>query len=475
MADTDYLKMLGYGQQDTTASGPLSSGIALMTLQNSINKQETPEDVQANSLQGMAKDMGEQQSLGGSFAKGFLSGTAAGKMSKAAQARQSQNDKLQTLIDYYQKQIENANQIENQARIIQGSNQELMGVMPQVATAAQEAYQTGVPTKLTQIVKSFPMTNQRFNNMEHAPDGASFSTFTRIGDGENMAFHAVYDMPDGSKFMSPVGITQTALNANVLAPMQNEIAKRQFALNWLKQSSELTQSEIDKNRAASNNYNSKAGYQTVVDADGNEAQVPAYSQPSKPLPVGAIKEQDAKLTDIAIAQNNQADLQHFSNLLDSGELNLSLLGNLFNTGRNSVGLSTDESRNLQSFKSTLEKMRNDSLRLNKGVQTEGDSVRAWNELINNISDEDVVKQRLTEIQDLNERAVEQKRQQIDTLRKNYNAGPMDYGFLERPKQALGKSSVQNTLQTLPPGAVQVGTIGGKPAFKTPDGKMFVVK
>ncbi|MFN7611063.1 MAG: hypothetical protein ACK5QX_09040, partial [bacterium] len=94
---------------------------------------------------------------------------------------------------------------------------------------------------------------------------------------------------------------------------------------------------------------------------------------------------------------------------------------------------TQESRNFSSFKSSLERLRNESLRLNAGVQTDGDAQRAWNELFQNITDTELVAQRLAEIKRINDRAVELQRLRVDSIRGNYGYPSIDTsGYSNQP-------------------------------------------
>ena len=70
-------------------------------------------------------------------------------------------------------------------------------------------------------------------------------------------------------------------------------------------------------------------------------------------------------------------------------------------------------------------MRNDSLRLNSGVQTDGDAQRAWNELMANINDPLTVRQRLEEINGYNQTALAIKQGQIEDIRTQYGKEPID--------------------------------------------------
>lgn len=146
---------------------------------------------------------------------------------------------------------------------------------------------------------------------------------------------------------------------------------------------------------------------------------------NKPLPTAALKLQQDELDAIGTATGLNKDLASFQNMIESGELPLGPVANLEYKARNLAGNSTKESRNYSSFKASLEGLRNASLRLNKGVQTDGDAVRAWNELFENINDGALVSQRLKEIQKLNERAVQLRKMNVDVIRSNYGKESLD--------------------------------------------------
>jgi hypothetical protein len=75
------------------------------------------------------------------------------------------------------------------------------------------------------------------------------------------------------------------------------------------------------------------------------------------------------------------------------------------------------------------------------VQTEGDAVRAWNELMDNINDPKMVSQRLQEISSINDRAANIHGLNVDTIRKNYGLDSMDTtGYSSQPA-AVGRSGV----------------------------------
>lgn len=175
----------------------------------------------------------------------------------------------------------------------------------------------------------------------------------------------------------------------------------------------------------------KAGDKTGVLGKGKS------SADSKPLPAGALKMQQEALDGIGTARNISTDIGSIKAQLDSGALDLGVIKNPTAEIKNWAGFSNESSRNLASFKATLEKMRNDSLRLNKGVQTEGDAQRAWKELLSTINDPKLVAQRLDEIQNINNRAAELRKLDVNLIRSNYGHPELDVSKYETQPAAVG--------------------------------------
>ena len=148
------------------------------------------------------------------------------------------------------------------------------------------------------------------------------------------------------------------------------------------------------------------------------------------LTAGLQKDEDADVLAMQGAANISGDMGRLGSQIESGKLNLGPIKNTVASARNFMGISDENSRNFSSFQTSLEKLRNDSLRLNKGMQTEGDAVRAWNELIKNTNDEKLVQQRLVEIDSINKRALDQKRGMVQSRRKAQNVGPADLSAAE---------------------------------------------
>lgn len=152
---------------------------------------------------------------------------------------------------------------------------------------------------------------------------------------------------------------------------------------------------------------------------------PSGATSSKPLPVSLQKLEGEDVEAIQTSNTIQADLGEIKRQIDVGELDLGPGKNLWNSARNAAGMSTDESRKLSTLKASLERLRNDSLRLNKGVQTDGDAQRAWDELVKNINDPKLVSERLAEIQKINERGAALRAQSINKRRADNGVAPID--------------------------------------------------
>lgn len=215
----------------------------------------------------------------------------------------------------------------------------------------------------------------------------------------------------------------------------------------------------ERKAAAAENYaqaaNARASAAKSAAATPSASGGPA-TMPMKAMPAAALKMRQESLDAIGTASNMSSDLGALVSQIEGGALNLGPVDNLISEGRNFAGLSNDNSRNYQSFKATLEKLRNDSLRLNKGVQTDGDAQRAWNELLTNINDPQVVMQRLREIDAINRRAVELHQFNLNQVDQNYGRAPLNTAPLRNPPPAVG---------AMPP--------AGRPAAPAPAGKTVV--
>lgn len=176
--------------------------------------------------------------------------------------------------------------------------------------------------------------------------------------------------------------------------------------------------------------------ETLAETRRNNQVIEGSKEKPKPLPSTALKLQNEELEALGTFKGLDSDLAALQEQIASGKLKPGLVSNAVGSARNAVGLSNEESRNLASFKSKLENMRNAVLLLNKGVQTEGDAQRAMNELMSNINDPGVVSQRLEEIRALNKRAADLRKLNVQRIRQDSNAPEMDFSPYEDQPKAL---------------------------------------
>jgi hypothetical protein len=183
-------------------------------------------------------------------------------------------------------------------------------------------------------------------------------------------------------------------------------------------------------------FQAPAGYAVAPDSTpGAPRVVRAEGLPADPAAAPKPQVQKAEDEDIAAVQgvhSINAQLDGIDAMISGGKLDLGLVNNLGARAQNFLGASTENSTNYATMMSTLEKMRNDSLRLNSGVQTEGDAIRAWNELVSNVNDPHVVRAQIARIKVLNERAAAQRLQLIDIRRQRNNMEQFDPASVSLP-------------------------------------------
>lgn len=173
----------------------------------------------------------------------------------------------------------------------------------------------------------------------------------------------------------------------------------------------------------------------------------------KPMPPTVLKMQDALIGDLGVSSGLGLTFKSMKSKLEGGDLKLGFTRNTLNRVKQGLGVGTDESRALADFTADMEKMRNDSLRLNKGTQTEGDAQRAWNEIFGNMTDTKYVLDRLKKIESFNENALTEKQERINVLRSEYGKPELKLPATKResekpaqPTQRKTKSGIIYTVE-----------------------------
>jgi len=175
-----------------------------------------------------------------------------------------------------------------------------------------------------------------------------------------------------------------------------------------------------------------------------KARVAREMKAAKPIPAAIQKQIESTIDFSKSTEGINADLMAFSKMIDEGTLDLGFFRNIESKGRQYFGQSDQVSRNYGAFITNLERLRNESLRLNKGIQTEGDAKRIWNEIIANPTDEKFVQQRISELIALNQRNIRNADSATTRYREEYGRDEME---ARPPTEAAFQGAVPDT--TLP--------------------------
>lgn len=186
-------------------------------------------------------------------------------------------------------------------------------------------------------------------------------------------------------------------------------ADRSFELRQQLANNTISQTQFNQQMA----QNAQAMRQDALDFKREEAS----RKGQKLLPAGALKlESDNITTGFESAQlANMVDSQ-IKSLVTSG-INLSPANNAKLAVQSFAGSTAPEVLMYNDLTQFKTKLVGDTLRLNKGTQTEGDAIRAANELTNAKSKEDVVRS-FQKIRDINTKAIETQNKIIASRRKS---------------------------------------------------------
>lgn len=249
---------------------------------------------------------------------------------------------------------------------------------------------------------------------------------------------------------------------------QNKEADRALRQETIAANQQQRQDEL----AARNDFR-----QAQLNQSRELASIKNSASASNSLPLGALRIQNDILDSFDAAKNAQDLSQSIIKKIDSGTLDLGAISNLGYKSRNLAGYSTPKSIAFGNLQTSLEKLRNATLLLHKGVQTEGDAVRAMNEITNSINDPKLLKSNMENLNSLNLRASEIQKQKLNAVRANYGVEPYDFGQIESLNAFDGSvvrlppapGGTPTTGQTQSPPGKLVGTSNGKKVFKRPDG------
>lgn len=213
------------------------------------------------------------------------------------------------------------------------------------------------------------------------------------------------------------------LQAKIAADAQarQEAYDRQLALARENNASRAEQAKLQRDFIANENRQKAEDRKALAD----------LTAAAKPLPAGIQKAEDADYDSAQLAINLANDADKYLSNIKSGNIKFGIKDKISIAARSAMGSNDPDvvARNdFERFKTTLI---NESLRLNKGPQTEGDAIRATNELRAAESAADAGKAIQT-LRDLNARRAKDLEESIKRRRTNSKL-PMPEMIFESPK------------------------------------------
>jgi hypothetical protein len=203
--------------------------------------------------------------------------------------------------------------------------------------------------------------------------------------GGVMAYDTTPPPDDG--FLGQLGNFVTGTNGGYnLADRLGNAGAAMMALDNAKGATALTQNMIlnRKNTAKPSEfqYDPKSGTFFRTNANGaletkQNPNAEAATAPKAKISESSLKNVAKTIDDYDFINSTAGQAADILDDIKTGKLDLGMLKNAGNTARNMAGMSDDQSRSYARYTRFIQDLVNSNLRLNNGVQTEGD---AWREL-----------------------------------------------------------------------------------------------
>lgn len=381
-------------------------------------------DVQAQRYQGISDQFKEGQLTPlTAIIKGVTGQVAASKSEKAQAERDRKQQYVNDLIKWEEEEANHRAEVEQMMR----SEVEMKRTGIQLAQGIDQAA-VGDDTGIRNWFASNPETAKMMSARLGVP--VESATFSNI-NGVNVLIPFGRD-PSGNLITGEAMPVDSVLKAYAPDAYAVRYATRQ-AEAIAGQDARLAEAQIANAEAQAENYRSQAENRGAA--------------PSKPLPSGALKLQDEAMTSLTSLNALNADIDGLTSMIDSGDLDTGLISRAGAWVRSNANSSTEADRNLSTLDSKLEGLRNGILLMAKGVQTDGDALRAFNEIVKNKNDTALVRQRLQDIKVQNERNATLQQARIDSIRNEYGKEPMDFAAMQNQPSAVGSGRDVTTLKS----------------------------
>ena len=246
---------------------------------------------------------------------------------------------------------------------------------------------------------------------------ASGAVQSIAGTGQRVGTPQRFEFGDTIQSFDPVSgeVRQLAERGPTIAEQttQDRLAwDRQIGQGQL----DVSQQNADTGRMNAETTRDNAGFSLAPGAvryTPQGQQIAAVENRDRPIPDAIRRDNERDEMQIADREAAVARLDNAIALIDNGMINLDPLSRASAWLRNSTGNSSDQSRAQAELRRTVETLRNNILNDATGPQTDGDSLRALNQIINGWGDESVVRQGLATYREIqaNKTAAQRRIQQ----------------------------------------------------------------
>ena len=202
-------------------------------------------------------------------------------------------------------------------------------------------------------------------------------------------------------------------------------------------------------------YDPKSGTFFRTRADGTLETTRNPNVPQEPVPMAKISESSLKnvaktVDDYDFINQTSGTASEILDDLNSGKLDLGMMKNLINSGQNLAGVSDEKSRAYAKYTRFIQDLVNSNLRLNNGVQTEGD---AWRELksiaANGTSyDNETAKDALKRVLEKASGSLERGAAHLDSRKKTFGDEPFSGYDTQLENWAARRADIQERLKAM---------------------------
>jgi len=355
------------------------------------------------------------------------------------QGAQSQN----ALVGAQAQQAQRTMGIQNELDNFDGSDPSKLSRPAQKQFASEQSAQ-----KMAALDQHMKVIEAGTQLAQGATDQASWDAFRQEMAGYDLKaaqnIPAQFDPATRDAFVvKGLSVKDSFANQMKMLEMQSKDADRQEMMNYRRDM-------LDINRTKSDSSQNKPVYDSNLRAfvspdgtlthikDGGQIVDPKPTKSSEgQLPASALKLQNESVDALRNASNISADAAGIIKQIDDQALNFGLVADIGSKARGSFNSRTDQDVAREQAKSTIQKIVNQSLMLAKGVQTEGDAQREAATIVDNLNDTKTVRAALSRLVDINERSKTLHKYNIENIRSNFGADPLDLSSIENVNSALG--------------------------------------